>query len=62
MTKKHFIKLANILANNNFDKNLLQDIISFCKNENPRFDIERFKNYIYDLKAELNFENKIENK
>ena len=56
MTKKHFTKLANVLAQNKFDDNLLKDIISFCKSENTRFDADRFTKYINDLKAELNHE------
>ena len=40
------------------DDNLLKDIISFCKSENARFDADRFTKYIYDLKAELNHEEK----
>ena len=58
MTRKHFTKLANVLAQNKFDDNLLKDIISFCKSENARFDADRFTKYIYDLKAELNHEEK----
>ena len=49
MTRKHFTKLANVLAQNKFDDNLLKDIISFCKSENARFDADRFTKYIYNF-------------
>jgi hypothetical protein len=48
MSKKHFIKLAQIFRKYNLNvensqgKDILADIIELCENENPNFDKERF--------------------
>jgi hypothetical protein len=48
MSKKHFIKLAQIFRKYNLNvensqgKDILADIIELCKEENPNFDKARF--------------------
>jgi hypothetical protein len=53
MTKKHFIRLAyHIRALNcgiegeDFTKRQLEQLAAFCKEQNPRFDRERWLGYI----------------
>jgi len=45
MTKKHFIALARIFSKYNLEtqsRDILIDIITLCKSENPNFDKARF--------------------
>ena len=42
MTRKHFKELAKILNENNASKELVKDVILFCKTQNSNFDSFRF--------------------
>mgnify|MGYP003131516999 FL=1 len=42
MTRKHFKELAKILNENKASKELVKDIILFCKTQNSNFDSFRF--------------------
>ena len=42
MTRKHFKELAKILNENKASKELVKDIILFCKTQNNNFDSFRF--------------------
>ena len=42
MTRKHFKELAKILNENNASKQLVKDVILFCKTQNSNFDSFRF--------------------
>ena len=44
LTKKHFIKIAKILKESNADNQLIQKFVDFFREENPKFDRERFIN------------------
>ena len=56
MTKKDYIKFAELLKNLNvkydnkdstfYFNDLYHELVSIFKNDNPRFDEIRFKNYI----------------
>ena len=42
MTRKHFKELAKILNKNKASKELVKDVILFCKTQNTNFDSFRF--------------------
>ena len=42
MTRKHFKELAKILNENKASKELVKDVILFCKTQNRNFDSFRF--------------------
>ena len=42
MTRKHFKELAKILNENKASKELVKDVILFCKTQNSNFDSFRF--------------------
>ena len=42
MTRKHFKELAKILNENKASKQLVKDVILFCKTQNSNFDSFRF--------------------
>jgi len=44
MTKKHFNAIAKILKENESKKDIINAIALFCKEQNPNFNIDRFKN------------------
>lgn len=52
MTKKHFIRLAdaiqihNKVHQNKFHKNHLDTLAMFCREQNPRFNEDRWLSYI----------------
>ena len=51
MTKKHFIALADTLKalftmNNPSKDTVLSFITGFCKEQNPRFNTDRFTDYV----------------
>jgi hypothetical protein len=47
MTKKHFIALADaIRADRTFTNYQLITLAEFCRDQNPRFDRERWLDYI----------------
>ena len=59
MTKKHFKKLAEILAKHNSrmednaDPDLFNDIVSFCASENQYFQLDTFADAIEKNRKEL---------
>ena len=59
MTRKHFKKLAEILAKHNLrmgdnaDPDLFNDIVSFCAGENQYFQLDTFANAVEKNRKEL---------
>mgnify|MGYP003625049277 FL=1 len=53
MTRKHFKQLVNIIVDNDLNNKTVNDIISFCKLDNPRFCKETFR-YAIDHKINQN--------
>ena len=59
MTRKHFKKLAEILAKHNSrmednaDPDLFNDIVSFCASENQYFQLDTFANAVEENRKEL---------
>ena len=43
MTKKHFNAIAEILKSYDNKKDIINELARFCKEQNPNFDIYRFK-------------------
>lgn len=48
LTKKHFEALAQIVANH-YTRELEDEITTWCRAQNPRFDETRFKARVEDL-------------
>jgi len=46
MTRKDYVKIADILANQNATKSMIEEFMSMLKCDNIRFDKERFQDYI----------------
>lgn len=48
MTKVHFIALADVIRAdiNDFHQNTIDRLADFCEAQSPRFDRERWLNYI----------------
>ena len=46
MTRKDYIKVAEILKSHFANDNLIDSFCDFFKSDNPRFDRERFRNAI----------------
>lgn len=48
MTKKHFIELANLIKDdlNDFTPNAIERLADFCQAQNPRFNRERWLDYL----------------
>ena len=59
MTRKHFKKLAEILAKHNSrmgdnaDTDLFNDIVSFCASQNQYFQLDTFANAVEENRKEL---------
>ena len=59
MTRKHFKKLAEILAKhdlrmgNNADPDLFNDIVSFCASQNQYFQLDTFADAVEKNRKEL---------
>tara|TARA_R100000781_G_scaffold96113_2_gene60191 strand:- start:889 stop:1089 length:201 start_codon:yes stop_codon:yes gene_type:complete len=51
MTRKHYIKIAELLAKTNASQKVIDGMIDLCLEDNPRFDLDRFKNYIGEIKS-----------
>ena len=51
MTRKHYIKIAQLLAKTNASQEVIDGMIDLCLEDNPRFDLDRFKNYIGEIKS-----------
>ena len=51
MTRKHYIKIAQLLAKTNASQEIIDGMIDLCLEDNPRFDLDRFKNYIGEIKS-----------
>lgn len=54
MTRKHFIALAKVCADNNVDDAVIYDLANVCRKFNRNFDRGRFFNYIRGLQTNLN--------
>jgi hypothetical protein len=50
MTRKHFQELVDIIVINNLDEMTIQDIMTFCKRHNSRFDKDMFMDRILKLR------------
>ena len=48
LSKKYYIKIANILADNNADDNLITEFALLFSSDNERFDTHRFYMYIQE--------------
>ena len=48
MTRKHYVKIADLLAKTNASPEVIDGMIDICLEDNPRFDLDRFKDYIFD--------------
>ena len=46
MTRKDYVKIADILANQNATKSMIEEFMSMLKCDNYRFDKDRFQDYI----------------
>tara|TARA_R100001086_G_scaffold125656_2_gene64983 strand:- start:604 stop:756 length:153 start_codon:yes stop_codon:yes gene_type:complete len=44
MTKKHFVRIADILKEHSADYYLVKDFCKYFETENPNFDKEKFVN------------------
>jgi len=51
MTRKHYIKIAQLLAKTNASQEVIDGMIDLCLEDNQRFDLDRFKNYIGEIKS-----------
>ena len=43
MTRKHFVRIAKILCENGVDEVTVEDFCNYFLQENPNFDILKFK-------------------
>jgi len=50
MTRKHFQELVQIIVDNNLDEQTQNDIISFCKRHNTKFNKFMFLNAVEKAK------------
>lgn len=53
MSRKHFIALAKVCADNNVDDAVIYDLANVCRKFNRNFDRGRFFNYIRGLQANV---------
>ena len=51
MTRKHYVKIAQLLGKTNASQEIIDGMIDLCLEDNPRFDLDRFKNYIGEIKS-----------
>ena len=51
MTRKHYIKIAELLAKTNASQEVIDGMIDICLEDNQRFDLDRFKDYIGEIKS-----------
>ena len=51
LSRKHYEQLAKILGVNNADSDLIDDISSFCKNDNRAFKPDTFLDRIKEVKS-----------
>jgi len=51
MTKKHFILLAQFMANTTLSEEALKALLAFCKASNPRFDEVKFMEYMGNCRS-----------
>ena len=47
LSKKYYVKFAKIFNDNFTDSGTVNDVITMLAEDNPRFDIERFKIAVY---------------
>ena len=47
LSKKYYVKIAKIFNDNFTDSGTVNDFITMLDEDNPRFDIERFKIAVY---------------
>lgn len=50
MSKKHYIAIAKILMRNHASDNMINDFCEYFKNDNFKFNSEKFKIFIKNLK------------
>ena len=43
MTRKHFVRIAEILKARKADKYIVAEFGTFCSEQNPNFDYEKFR-------------------
>ena len=51
MTRKHFKEFAELLSKHTVSNQLIIDLCQIFKKDNPRFDIDRFYEYIKSTKV-----------
>ena len=51
MTRKHYVKIAELLAKTNASQEIIDGMIDICLEDNQRFDLDRFKDYIGEIKS-----------
>jgi hypothetical protein len=52
-TRKEFKNIVNIIVNNKYSDKEIEDVVSYCKNRNTRFNEEIFYKAIEDKYAML---------
>ena len=52
MTRKHFIAIAEILAQNSADNTLVECFCDYLRTQNPNFNESQFKAYIDEVTRE----------
>ena len=48
MTRKHYVKIAELLGKTNASQEVIDGMIDICLEDNPRCDLDRFKDYIFE--------------
>lgn len=49
LSKKHYIEIAKIIATTTTREELINKLVSFFKNDNFKFDIDKFESYILKI-------------
>jgi len=50
LTRKHFKDIAEMIGNSSNFEELVSELKSFCKRYNPRFNINKFNDYINKIR------------
>ena len=53
MTKKHFVAIAEILAQCSADETLINVLSAYFETQNPSYDHDRFVAHIADVRKEI---------
>jgi len=53
MSRKHYIKIATVLAQHGASETLLFDMAKIFENDNPRFEVSRFLAKVIEIKNKL---------